>query len=121
MNYTCPKCGKKMDLSVEALIDSQYKVTCPECRSELQIVGDYAYIPNESLELDATVEPSQTINCPKCGREMSSNAHFCPNCGTSFDSSAPSTTAVDTAPEDVTVLPPPLPNSDPLAVPLSMD
>ena len=42
MNYTCPKCGKKMDLSVEALIDSQYKVTCPECRSELQIVGDYA-------------------------------------------------------------------------------
>ncbi len=31
MNYTCPKCGKKMDLSTEVLINSDYKVVCPQC------------------------------------------------------------------------------------------
>ena len=115
MNYTCPKCGKKMDLSTEVLINSEYKVICPQCLSELHIVGDYAYIPHDSLDLDTSVEPSRTFNCPKCGHEASSNAHFCPNCGASFDTSnAASTTAVDIAPEEVTVLPPPLPDSDPL-------
>ena len=111
MIYTCPKCGKKMDLSTEVLISSDYKVICPQCLSQLQIVGDYAYIPHDSLDLDTGVEPSHTISCPKCGHEASSNAHFCPNCGTSFDAPV---TAVDTAPEDVTVLPPPLPDNDPL-------
>ena len=115
MNYTCPKCGKKMDLSTEVLINSNYKVICPQCLCELQIVGDYAYIPHDSLDLDTSVKPSRTINCPKCGHEANSNAHFCPNCGASFDTApTPPTTAVDTAPEDVTVLPPPLPDSDPL-------
>jgi len=111
MNYTCPKCGKKMDLSTEVLINSDYKVVCPQCLCQLQIVGDYAYIPHDSLELDTTIKPSQTINCPKCGHEASTGAHFCPNCGASFDTS---TSTVDIAPEDVTVLPPPIPNSDPL-------
>ena len=114
MNYTCPKCGKKMDLSTEVLINSDYKVVCPQCLCQLHIVGDYAYIPNDSLELDTTVKPSHTINCPKCGHEASTNAHFCPNCGCSFDAPATPTGAVDIAPEDVTVLPPPLPNQDPL-------
>ena len=113
MNYTCPKCGKKMDLSTEVLINSDYRVICPQCLCQLHIVGDYAYIPHEELELDTTVEPSRTINCPKCGHEASTGSHFCPNCGASFDSSTHST-AVDIAPEDVTVLPPPLPGNDPL-------
>jgi hypothetical protein len=104
-----------MDLSTEVLINSNYKVICPQCLCELQIVGDYAYIPHDSLDLDTSVKPSHTINCPKCGHEANSNAHFCPNCGASFDTApTPPTTAVDTAPEDVTVLPPPLPDSDPL-------
>ena len=55
MNYTCPKCGKKMDLSTEVLINSEYKVICPQCLSELHIVGDYAYIPHDSLNLDTSV------------------------------------------------------------------
>ena len=114
MIYTCPKCGKKIDLSTEVLINSDYKVICPQCLSQLQIVGDYAYIPDDSLNLDTTVEPSRTIYCPKCGHEAKSNAHFCPNCGTSFDEPTANTTAIDLAPEDVTVLPPPIPNSDPL-------
>ena len=113
MIYTCPKCGKKMDLSLEVLIASEYKVICPQCLCQLHIVGDYAYIPHDELELDTTIEPSRTINCPKCGHEASTGAHFCPNCGTSFGSPS-STTAVDIAPEDVTVLPPPLPDQDPL-------
>jgi DNA-directed RNA polymerase subunit RPC12/RpoP len=112
MIYTCPKCGKKMDLSTEVLINSGYKVVCPQCLCELQIIGDYAYIPHEELKLDTTIEPSRTINCPKCGHEASTGAHFCPNCGASFDTH--STTALDISPEDVTVLPPPLPDQDPL-------
>lgn len=114
MIYTCPKCGKKIDLSTEVLINSDYKVICPQCLSQLQIVGDYAYIPDDALDLDTSAEPSRTINCPKCGHEASTAAHFCPNCGASFDAASPATTAVDIAPEDVTILPPPLPNSDPL-------
>ena len=114
MIYTCPKCGKKMDLSTEVLINSEYKVVCPQCLCQLQIVGDYAYIPNESLELDSSVKPSHTINCPKCGHESNSNAHFCPNCGASFDSPSPSDNIEDIKAQDVTVLPPPLPNGDPL-------
>ncbi|MBQ9575391.1 MAG: zinc ribbon domain-containing protein [Muribaculaceae bacterium] len=112
MIYTCPKCGKKMDLSTEVLISSDYKVICPQCLCQLQIVGDYAYIPHDTLDLDTTIEPSRTINCPKCGHEASTGAHFCPNCGTSFDT--PPTTAIETAAEDATILPPPLPGQDPL-------
>ena len=112
MIYICPKCGKKMDLSTEVLINSNYQVVCPQCLCQLHIVGDYAYIPHDELELDTTVEKFHTINCPKCGHEANTGSHFCPNCGASFDS--PTSTAVDIAPEDVTVLPPPLPNQDPL-------
>ena len=114
MIYTCPKCGKKMDLSTEVLINSDYHVICPQCLSKLQIVGDFAYIPDDSLNLDTTVERSHTINCPKCGHEASTGAHFCPNCGTSFDSPSRSTTPIIDVTEDATVLPPPLPDSDPL-------
>lgn len=128
MIYTCPKCGKKMDLSVELLIDSNYKVVCPQCLSELTIVGDYAYIAHDSLDLDTSVEPSRTITCSHCGQDVSSNAHFCPNCGTSFDAApheqlpsvppfvppTPQGMATDAAPEDVEVLPPLPPGADPL-------
>jgi len=114
MIYTCPKCGKKMDLSTEVLINSDYKVICPQCLCQLHIVGDYAYIPHDSLELDTTIEPSRTINCPKCGHEASTGAHFCPNCGASFDTPTPSRNIEEVQAEDVTVLPPPLPDSDPL-------
>ena len=53
MKYTCPKCGKHIELSVEALIASEYKTICPQCLTQLEIVGDYAYVPLDdgSLEL----------------------------------------------------------------------
>lgn len=38
-------CGKSMEFSAEQLIAAQYKVTCPQCASALEIVGDYAYMP----------------------------------------------------------------------------
>lgn len=112
MIYTCPKCGKKLDLTTETLINSEYKVICPQCLCKLQIVGDFAYIPHDELELDTTVLPSHTINCPKCGHEASSGAHFCPNCGTSFDVATPPSIPTDI--EDAIVLPPPIPGADPL-------
>lgn len=112
MIYTCPKCGKKIDLSTEVLISSGYKVICPQCLCQLQIVGDYAYIPHDALDLDTAAEPSRTINCPKCGHEASTGAHFCPNCGTSFDPQSPP--PIIPANSEATVLPPPLPGADPL-------
>lgn len=113
MLYTCPKCGKKMELSTEVLINSGYQVVCPQCLCQLQIIGDYAYIPNENLDLDTTVEPSHTIDCPTCGKPVSTSAHFCPNCGTSIDETPPAA-AVDESAEEVAVLPPPIPDGDPL-------
>ena len=47
MKYVCPKCGKNIDLSAEALIASEYRTVCPQCLSQLEIVGDYAYIQPE--------------------------------------------------------------------------
>lgn len=53
MIYTCPKCGKRLELSAEALIAADYKTVCPQCLTRLEIVGDYAYVPLDdgSLEL----------------------------------------------------------------------
>ena len=47
MKYVCPKCGKNIELSVESLIASEYRTVCPQCLSQLEIVGDYAYIQPE--------------------------------------------------------------------------
>ena len=62
MRYTCPKCGKHIDLSVEALIAAEYKTVCPQCLTRLEIVGDYAYVPLDdgSLELrrESATEPT---------------------------------------------------------------
>ncbi len=52
MQYTCPKCGKHIDLSVEALIANEYKTVCPQCLTQLEIVGDYAYVPLEDGSLN---------------------------------------------------------------------
>ena len=49
MKYTCPKCGKKIELSTEALINNEYKAICPQCLSRLQIIGDYADIPDKDI------------------------------------------------------------------------
>ena len=61
MRYTCPKCGKHIDLSVEALIAAEYRTVCPQCLTRLEIVGDYAYVPLDdgSLELrrESAAEP----------------------------------------------------------------
>jgi len=104
-NFTCPKCGKKMTVSTQSLIANEYKIICPQCLSQLQVVGDYAYVPLDdgSLQLDVTHQESNDITCPHCGKTVSSNAHFCPNCGSSTDSRAGDDV------QDVTVLPPPLP------------
>ena len=52
MQYTCPRCGKHIDLSVEALIANEYKTVCPQCLTQLEIVGDYAYVPLEDGSLN---------------------------------------------------------------------
>ncbi|MBP3737885.1 MAG: hypothetical protein J6I72_02390 [Muribaculaceae bacterium] len=54
MKYTCPKCGKSIEVSTESLIASEYFIVCPQCLTRLQIVGDYAYVPlkDGSLQLE---------------------------------------------------------------------
>ena len=54
MKYTCPKCGKIIELSTEALIASEYFTVCPQCLTRLQIVGNYAYVPVSDRDLDLT-------------------------------------------------------------------
>ena len=85
MTYTCPVCGKKIDRTTQQLIDDNYMVACPQCNSNLQIVGDYAYVPFDSLQLDTSVKPSQPVDCPNCGNKTSGSRHICPNCGYSLD------------------------------------
>lgn len=113
MNYTCPKCGNKIELTTEELIDRQYMVRCPQCMSDLQIVGDYAYIPHDSLELDTSVQPSESFSCPKCGHQVNSNSHFCPNCGNSYDSQ-PDVPAVVNGQMPTPPPPPQIEGKDPL-------
>ena len=54
MIFVCPKCGKKIELSVEALIASEYHAVCPQCLTRLQIVGDTAIIP---VDIPAVPKP----------------------------------------------------------------
>lgn len=63
MKYTCPKCGKTLELSQEALINSEYKTVCPQCLSNLEIVGDYAYIPLDDGSLQ--LAPDRTEPTPQ--------------------------------------------------------
>ena len=60
MKYTCPKCGKTIELSTEALIASEYFTVCPQCLTRLQIVGNYAYVPlaDGTLELSSGQHPA---------------------------------------------------------------
>lgn len=59
MRYTCPKCNKRIEVSTEALIASEYKIVCPQCLTSLEIIGDYAYVPLEGESLIKTPEPDE--------------------------------------------------------------
>lgn len=48
----CPLCGCAVRDSLEALIDNDYRTTCRQCGSPLQIIGDYAYIPLDSEQAE---------------------------------------------------------------------
>ena len=81
MKYTCPKCGKKIELSTEVLINNEYKAVCPQCLSRLQIIGDYAYIPDKDIygnvqmpkattpPIDVTAEEVTTVPPPVYNQE----------------------------------------------------
>lgn len=59
MKYTCPNCGKHMEFSTEQLTESKYKVSCPQCGTALEIVGDYAYMPLEDGTLNLADDEQQ--------------------------------------------------------------
>jgi len=72
MKFTCPKCGKELELSSEALIECDYKTVCPQCLAQLVIVGSYAYVPREDGSL--TLRPSESDNIPTDAPAASASA-----------------------------------------------
>ncbi|MBR5102365.1 MAG: hypothetical protein IK092_04515 [Muribaculaceae bacterium] len=61
MKFQCPKCGASIEMSDTELIDSLYSTVCPQCDSQLKIVGDYAYIPIEGEDFGV---PTDAANKP---------------------------------------------------------
>ncbi len=64
MKFTCPKCGKTIELSPEALEASNHFTVCPQCLTRLQIVGDYAYVPLADGTLQLNPEPPSQSSEP---------------------------------------------------------
>lgn len=60
MIYVCPKCGKHIELSYEALKASGSIVVCPQCLAQLQISNDIA-IPANNLHAHAEQVPENYI------------------------------------------------------------
>lgn len=72
----CPTCG------AEIPIDS---TKCPECGELLEPYGEEEefYVEEEVEEEEETIEEivEETIECPICGAELSSDTKTCPECG----------------------------------------
>lgn len=49
MEFHCPKCGRKIEMSEHALYLAGYQVVCSECASTLTITGGVAYIVNDKV------------------------------------------------------------------------
>lgn len=56
----CPLCGQAVSDSIETLIANDYRTTCSQCGSPLQIIGDYAYIPTDSKQAEHLHERATT-------------------------------------------------------------
>lgn len=62
MSYLCPKCNHPINISEEKLRALGYLTVCPQCLSSLKIIGNYAYIPTETVPLDETESAQSTDN-----------------------------------------------------------
>ena len=61
----CPACGTSVHTSDEELIENGYRTQCDNCGAQLQIIGDFAYIPADEaqaqdLQSRATTPPPFT-------------------------------------------------------------
>jgi predicted Zn finger-like uncharacterized protein len=89
MKLNCPECGKEIEVSEEILKKVGGSVTCPSCLTDF-IVDGFASLPsaqNDSQQKEkAKSEPEkeETQFCPKCGKKIPRNVHYCPNCAYSF-------------------------------------
>ena len=57
MKITCPKCGYVTEISEIELGAVSHTIVCPQCMSQLELDGDYAYIPTDSQTFDPQPEP----------------------------------------------------------------
>lgn len=107
MDFFCPKCGKKIDMSPEELIRLNYSTVCPRCLSDLRIIGEYAYIPTDDTPLDNNIEPQTNTITDTITEPEPMQTEFEPETHTNEQSPA------TTAPPPISNTPPPL-NLDPL-------
>ena len=81
MYCTCPKCGKTVEISPEALAEQEGMVVCPQCLCDFR--GTNEQLPLRKRRVVVTNEPEMphiSISCPSCGRGLADDMNFCPYC-----------------------------------------
>ena len=62
MIFHCPKCGKKIELSIEAQMAAGFHTVCPQCLTRLQIVGDTAVVPADNRNQSQTKKEATPVH-----------------------------------------------------------
>lgn len=78
MRYVCPRCGKVVELSEEALGQQGGVIVCPRCLGEY--TADGRCLGGEG-DTAAGATAAAPRFCTACGARLPQSAHFCPNCG----------------------------------------
>ena len=73
MKFSCPACGKTLNVRDEY---AGKKARCPGCKEVLTV-------PHSPEAADAATEQavSETSTCPNCGASLAEGAVFCVSCG----------------------------------------
>ncbi|MCF0204944.1 MAG: zinc-ribbon domain-containing protein [Muribaculaceae bacterium] len=83
MICVCPKCGKQVEMSPQALADQGGVVVCPKCLCEY--TGTLEPLPQPRHRRHADEPEEQTVvitlECTRCGRGLADDMNFCPYCG----------------------------------------
>ena len=71
-SYDCPVCGHRFTMSDESLAAAQNRIFCPHCVTSLQVIGDYAYVPRDGMDLTAprASQPSRPVRDPLYDRAV---------------------------------------------------
>lgn len=56
--FSCPRCGQRLALTTQQLIENDYRAVCTKCGAQLKIVGNYAYMPTEAVPIEPVPPPA---------------------------------------------------------------